>query len=129
MDRRSFLRHSGAGAAAAVLGSVVRGVPTERDSDAAALPSGWVDPPREFSLAPFWFWNDDLSQAEIVRQMNLVTQMGAQGTVHTGLRRNVALIRAGAVGAVKEIHAWTHRPTWPQGLPRPRPVPVPKHLK
>lgn len=26
-------------------------------------------PPREFSLAPFWFWNDDLTDAEILRQI------------------------------------------------------------
>ncbi|MBN1965025.1 MAG: hypothetical protein JW910_10275, partial [Anaerolineae bacterium] len=34
------------------------------------LPPGWLDPPAEFSLVPFWFWNDDLTQAEIARQMD-----------------------------------------------------------
>ena len=67
--------------------------------------------------------------AQIAREMNVVTQMGNQGTVHAGLKRNVRLIRAGAVGTVKEIHAWTHRPIWPQGIPRPKPAPVPGHLK
>ena len=33
------------------------------------LPQDWHQPPAEFSLAPFWFWNDDLSEAEIARQM------------------------------------------------------------
>lgn len=33
------------------------------------LPQGWHHPPAEYSLVPFWFWNDDLSQEEIVRQM------------------------------------------------------------
>lgn len=28
------------------------------------------NPPREFSLCPFWFWNDDLLEAEIARQMD-----------------------------------------------------------
>jgi hypothetical protein len=28
------------------------------------------DPPREFSLCPFWFWNDDLDEAELRRQMD-----------------------------------------------------------
>jgi len=36
---------------------------------ASRLPEAWFDPPREFSQAPFWFWNDDLSEAEIVRQL------------------------------------------------------------
>ena len=27
------------------------------------------DPPREFSPAPFWFWNDDLDEAERIRQL------------------------------------------------------------
>jgi hypothetical protein len=30
----------------------------------------WHEPSREFSLAPFWFWNDDLTEAEIIRQMD-----------------------------------------------------------
>ncbi len=29
----------------------------------------FLNPPREFSLAPFWFWNDVLDEAEIVRQI------------------------------------------------------------
>lgn len=33
------------------------------------LPQGWQNPGAEFSLAPFWFWNDDLDEAEIARQM------------------------------------------------------------
>lgn len=36
---------------------------------AAKLPDGWVHPPREFSLCPFWFWNDELTEAEIERQL------------------------------------------------------------
>lgn len=34
------------------------------------LPHEWHDPPVEFSLAPFWFWNDELDDAEIARQMD-----------------------------------------------------------
>ncbi|MBZ0296589.1 MAG: hypothetical protein K8L99_28770 [Anaerolineae bacterium] len=33
------------------------------------LPPEWYDPPREFSLAPFWFWNDHLEEREIERQL------------------------------------------------------------
>ncbi len=30
---------------------------------------GFRDPPREFSAMPFWFWNDDLDEQEILRQI------------------------------------------------------------
>lgn len=33
------------------------------------LPGDWHHPPREFSFAPFWFWNDRLNKEEIARQM------------------------------------------------------------
>jgi len=33
------------------------------------LPLSWLDPPHEFSVMPFWFWNDDLDEGEIVRQI------------------------------------------------------------
>ena len=34
------------------------------------LPVEWNQPPVEFSLAPFWFWNDDLDETELSRQMD-----------------------------------------------------------
>ena len=33
------------------------------------ITEGWQHPPRDCSLAPFWFWNDRLDEAEIARQM------------------------------------------------------------
>jgi len=33
--------------------------------------------------------------------------------------RTVELIEAGALGAVREVHVWTNRPLWPQGMARP----------
>jgi hypothetical protein len=33
------------------------------------LPKGLLSPPREFSVMPFWFWNDDLKDDEIIRQI------------------------------------------------------------
>ena len=32
-------------------------------------PSLLTNPPREFSLMPFWFWNDQLDEAELLRQI------------------------------------------------------------
>ena len=31
--------------------------------------STFLDPPTEFSVLPFWFWNDDLDADEIRRQI------------------------------------------------------------
>jgi hypothetical protein len=39
------------------------------------------DPPREFSLMPFWFWNDDLTEAEILRQIADFEAHGVYGFV------------------------------------------------
>ena len=49
----------------------------------------------------------------------VVTQMGNQGSAGDGLRRNVEILRAGALGKVTEVHVWTNRPVWPQGIARP----------
>jgi predicted dehydrogenase len=58
--------------------------------------------------------------AEIARETKVATQMGNQGTAGKGLRKAAALVRAGALGAVREVHVWTNRPIWPQGLDRPK---------
>ncbi|MEN6427614.1 MAG: glycosyl hydrolase [Phycisphaerales bacterium] len=64
-NRREFLGAIGAGATAVALSpSGSFGVEA-----AARLPKEWLDPPHEFSQAPFWFWNDDLSEAELLRQI------------------------------------------------------------
>jgi predicted dehydrogenase len=62
---------------------------------------------------------------EIAREMKVATQMGNQGTASSGLREAAALIRAGAIGTVKEVHVWTNRPIWPQGMDRPKTEEVP----
>jgi predicted dehydrogenase len=66
--------------------------------------------------------------AEIARQRKVATQMGNQGTASTPLRRAAAVIRAGALGAVREVHIWTNRPIWPQGVGRPARAAVPETL-
>jgi predicted dehydrogenase len=63
--------------------------------------------------------------AEIAREMKVATQMGNQGTASSGLRKAAALIRAGVIGPVKEVHVWTNRPIWPQGIDRPKEEQVP----
>jgi predicted dehydrogenase len=58
----------------------------------------------------------------------LVTQMGCQGHSGDNGRRVVELIRGGAIGKVHEVHVWTNRPVWPQGIAKPPPQPTPKAL-
>lgn len=41
----------------------------------------WKNPPREFSQAPFWFWNDELSEKEILRQLKDFCDHGVYGFV------------------------------------------------
>ena len=56
---------------------------------------------------------------QVARQMKVATQMGNQGTADGNLRRAAAWLRAGALGTVREVHVWTNRPIWPQGMDRP----------
>jgi predicted dehydrogenase len=65
---------------------------------------------------------------EIARENGVVTQMGNQGSERSGLREAAAKIKAGVIGDVQEIHVWTNRPVWPQGIPRPAGEPIPEHL-
>jgi predicted dehydrogenase len=57
--------------------------------------------------------------AEAARKYKVVTQMGNQGHSEEGLRLMQEWLDAGAIGQVREVHCWTNRPIWPQGMPRP----------
>jgi predicted dehydrogenase len=63
--------------------------------------------------------------SEIARDMKVYTQMGNQGTADSKLRKQAAQVRAGIIGKVSEIHVWSNRPVWPQGLARPTDVQTP----
>lgn len=66
---------------------------------------------------------------ETAKKMKVATQMGNQGSAGSGLRRAVEVIQAGAIGAVRELHVWSNRPIWPQGMDRPEGSdPVPDYL-
>jgi len=66
---------------------------------------------------------------EMARKHKVATQMGNQGTASDGLREEVEVIRSGALGQVYEIHVWSNRPVWPQGIDRPKETPpVPSEL-
>lgn len=66
---------------------------------------------------------------EVAAESKVATQMGNQGTAEAGLRRAVELVQGGVIGPVREVHVWTNRPIWPQGIPSPLAAQVvPKHL-
>ncbi len=56
---------------------------------------------------------------EAAAKYKVVTQMGNQGTALDGLREAVEVIWSGAIGKPQEVHVWTDRPVWPQGIDRP----------
>lgn len=53
----------------------------------------------------------------------VATQMGNQGNSGEDIRQACEWIWDGAIGEVTEVHAWTNRPIWPQGLERPAETP------
>ena len=60
---------------------------------------------------------------EAAKKYKVVTQMGNQGHSFYGCRMTQSWINDGAIGDVTEVHCWTNRPTWPQGIERPADTP------
>jgi hypothetical protein len=61
--------------------------------------------------------------SEAARKYKVATQMGNQGNAGEGVRLISEWIADGAIGPVREVHAWTNKPVWPQGIDRPRDTP------
>lgn len=67
--------------------------------------------------------------AEAAREKGVATQMGNQGMAFEGNRLITEWLQAGAIGTVREVHAWSDRPThygklmWAQGMERPTDTP------
>lgn len=59
----------------------------------------------------------------------VATQMGNQGYSHDATRVACEILWSGEIGEVREVHAWSGRPSWPQGMDKiPPPTPVPDTL-
>jgi Oxidoreductase family, NAD-binding Rossmann fold/Oxidoreductase family, C-terminal alpha/beta domain len=66
---------------------------------------------------------------EAAAKYKVATQMGNQGYSNEGTRQCAEIIWSGEIGKVSEVHAWTDRPIWPQGLTEiPPPDPIPSTL-
>ncbi len=64
------------------------------------------------------------------RKHKVATQHDHEGHASEGLRRTVEWVKSGAIGKVRQVHIWTNRPIWPQGISkRPPSKPVPKGLE
>jgi hypothetical protein len=66
---------------------------------------------------------------ELADRKKIITQMGNQGSASDGLRRAIEVIQSGLLGNIKELHVWSNRPIWPQGMDRPEGSdPIPEGL-
>jgi hypothetical protein len=66
---------------------------------------------------------------EAAAKHKIASQMGNQGYSNEGARIASEIIWSGEIGNVTEVHAWTSRPMWPQGITEiPRAEPVPSTL-
>jgi len=105
-NRRHFLGIVGAGASALVL-------PLQRVSAQAGarervmkLPPEWLNPPSEFSQAPFWFWNDELSEQELLRQMDDFRAHGVSAFVihpRAGLPKSIGWLSERMMGLMRFV--------------------------
>jgi predicted dehydrogenase len=57
--------------------------------------------------------------ARLAREKKVATQMGNQGHAGEGCRVLKEWVMAGILGDVTEVHSWTDRPIWPQGVKPP----------
>ncbi|MDP5157204.1 MAG: Gfo/Idh/MocA family oxidoreductase [Flaviramulus sp.] len=63
-----------------------------------------------------------LTEAAI--KYKIVTQMGNQGASGKGVQTMIDWFDSGIIGTVKEVHVWTNRPVWPQGIKTPTDKPT-----
>jgi predicted dehydrogenase len=55
----------------------------------------------------------------LTEKYKIATQMGNQGNSGDGVRQLCEWIWNNEIGEIREVHAWTDRPIWPQGIERP----------
>lgn len=64
-------------------------------SNTTDLHQTFADPPREFGILPFWFWNDDLQDDELLRQIHEFYAKGFGGFLlhpRVGLSRRIGYL-------------------------------------
>ncbi len=64
--------------------------------------------------------------AQVARETKVATGLPVNNPSTENTRLIASWIADGAIGPVREVHNWSARPYWPQGIPRPKEVhPVP----
>jgi predicted dehydrogenase len=67
--------------------------------------------------------------AEVARETGVATQVAVGNQASEDTRRLCEWLADGAIGPVRQVHNWSSRPFWPQGLDRPEEShPVPEGL-
>lgn len=61
---------------------------------------------------------------EAAKKYGVVSQMGNQGSSSDDIRRICEWVDAGVIGDITEVHCWTNRPVWAQGMVRPEDTPA-----
>ncbi len=65
--------------------------------------------------------------ARIAKEKNVATQMSVQSCASDPSLTTAEWVQSGVLGPVREVHVWSDRPVWPQGIDRPADAPpVPK---
>ncbi len=59
-------------------------VPVKIDLGLDRLRSEFLDPPKEYTQIPFWFWNDELTEEGIKTQIAMMEEKGVHGFVPHG---------------------------------------------
>ena len=65
---------------------------------------------------------------EYARKNKIICQMGNQGHASEGARLTNEWIQGGLLGDIREVHCWTDRPSWPQGIMRPSAEKIPRTM-
>jgi predicted dehydrogenase len=67
--------------------------------------------------------------AKVAKETGVATQMGNQGHSDEGIRSTYEWIKDGAIGKIREVHAWTSAGKWMKDIGRPKDAsPVPQGM-
>ena len=94
ISRRDFIKYISLAPPLASLGYKINR-PFFETNELGSLLKLWKNPPREFSQAPFWFWNDNLSENEIARQIQDFSDHGVYGFIihpRVGLPKSIGFL-------------------------------------
>jgi len=66
---------------------------------------------------------------DLARKTGVVTQMGNEGHSNDAVYEVAEVVQSGCLGTIRDVHVWTNRPIWRQGMPKPvKEVRIPKTL-